>query len=97
MWKGDETWVSVALKNPKFDPTDSSDCLYHAISYEKWSNIIDSKVVVHRAAKKLAPTELKQAAEILWEITWNGYSQKDIEKKVNKLFKYVEKALAKRK
>ena len=61
---------------------------YYAFGYEKWSALVDTPIV---NATSLSPVE--QLAEILWEVTFHGWTAKASERAVNKITKGLESAV----
>jgi hypothetical protein len=63
---------------------------YFAFGWTPWSKIIDTPVELHRSVKKLSPEAI--LGEILWELTFNGWSEEDAEKKGKEILSRCEEA-----
>ena len=52
---------------------------YFAFGWTPWSKIIDTPVIIHQSAKHLPPEAI--LGEILWELTFDGWTEEAAEKK----------------
>lgn len=73
---------------------------YFAVIGTPWNNLIDADVIVDSSAIDTNITNEQMIAEILWEITFYGFSEKkqiDFVKMLGKQVKKVKKSISKKK
>jgi len=73
---------------------------FFAVLGSNWTQLINSNVIVDQSAIDTSVTNEQLVAEILWEITFYGYSEKKVNRFVNTLGKSVKaakKSLSKKK
>jgi len=66
-------------KNPPkghYNCNDSKHNQYYAFGYSSWNDVIDTKIIVK--TRKLKPWQY--LGDILWELTWHGFTEKDSQK-----------------
>lgn len=92
--KGLKPWgCRKGEKPPKgyYNVNDNKHSKYFAFGWEPWSKIVDTPIILEDKAKKLS--DVAVVAEILWELTFYGWTEKSCEDKKNDITESMDKAI----
>ena len=80
-----ESWIHCNMLSPNED--NNGEIQTYAMDFVPWNELIDCKVSVDSIAKLGA---LVCAAELLWEVTYHGYSKSKVDNESEKLRKITD-------